>query len=108
MSDVVVDNFAAGVLRRRGLGYEELRQVKPDVIVLSMPGYGFTGPYSPVCGVRSEPHVVLRAFLSLGPSGVAIRQPAEDSLHRLRVRRLRGTAIMAALEYRGRPARVSS
>ena len=46
VSDVVVDNFAAGVLRRRDLGYEDLRQVKPDVIVLSMPGYGFTGPYS--------------------------------------------------------------
>ncbi len=46
ISDVVIDNFAAGVLRRRGLGYEELRQVKPDVIVLSMPGYGFEGPYS--------------------------------------------------------------
>ena len=46
VSDVVLDNFAAGVLRRRGLGYEELRQVKPDVIVLSMPGYGFEGPYS--------------------------------------------------------------
>ena len=46
ISDVVIDNFAAGVLRRRDLGYEDLRRVKPDVIVLSMPGYGFEGPYS--------------------------------------------------------------
>ena len=46
VSDVVIDNFAAGVLQRRGLGYEDLRQVKPDVIVMSMPGYGTTGPYS--------------------------------------------------------------
>ena len=46
VSDVVLDNFAAGVLRRRGLGYEDLRQVKPDLVVLSMPGYGFEGPYS--------------------------------------------------------------
>ena len=46
VSDVVIDNFAAGVLQRRGLGYEELRQVRPDVVVLSMPGYGFSGPFS--------------------------------------------------------------
>ena len=46
VSDVVIDNFAAGVLSRRGLSYDELRQIKPDIVQVSMPGYGNTGPYS--------------------------------------------------------------
>jgi crotonobetainyl-CoA:carnitine CoA-transferase CaiB-like acyl-CoA transferase len=28
------------------LGYEQLRQLKPDLIMLSLSGYGQTGPYS--------------------------------------------------------------
>tara|TARA_Y100000294_G_scaffold126928_1_gene118383 strand:- start:197 stop:2602 length:2406 start_codon:yes stop_codon:yes gene_type:complete len=46
VSDVVIDNFAAGVLGRRGLGYDDLREIKPDIVQVSMPGYGATGPYS--------------------------------------------------------------
>ena len=46
VSDVVLDNFAAGVLDRRGLGYEDLRKIRPDIIMISMPGYGNDGPYS--------------------------------------------------------------
>ncbi len=43
-SDVVVENFATGVMDRLGLGYEALRQVKPDIIMASISGYGHTGP----------------------------------------------------------------
>ena len=46
VSDVVVENFASGVLERHGLGYQELRKVKPDIIVVAMPGFGNDGPYS--------------------------------------------------------------
>ncbi len=46
ISDVAVENFAAGVMERLGLGYEELRKVKPDLIMISMSGYGQTGPES--------------------------------------------------------------
>ncbi|MBI4517603.1 MAG: CoA transferase [Deltaproteobacteria bacterium] len=42
--DVVFDNFAAGVMARNGLGYDDLRQVKPDLVVLSMAMAGQTGP----------------------------------------------------------------
>lgn len=45
VSDVVTDNFAGGVLQRLGLGYEALREVRPDIIVLSMPGFGAPGPW---------------------------------------------------------------
>jgi crotonobetainyl-CoA:carnitine CoA-transferase CaiB-like acyl-CoA transferase len=44
-ADVVVENFAPGVLPRIGLGYEVLRAIKPDLIMLSISGYGQSGPY---------------------------------------------------------------
>lgn len=44
-SDVVVENYRPSALRKRGLGYEDLKQVKPDIIMVSMTGYGATGPY---------------------------------------------------------------
>jgi len=43
--DVVIENYSAGVMKRLGLGYAVLRQVKPDVIMLSTSGYGDSGPY---------------------------------------------------------------
>ena len=43
-SDVLVNNYRPGTLERFNLGYEELRKVNPGIIVLSMPGYGSTGP----------------------------------------------------------------
>ena len=42
--DVVMDNFRPGVLPRLGLGPEDLHAVKPDLIVVRMPGLGSTGP----------------------------------------------------------------
>jgi crotonobetainyl-CoA:carnitine CoA-transferase CaiB-like acyl-CoA transferase len=43
-SDIVVENFAAGVMDRMGLGYEVLRTLRPDVIMVALSGYGATGP----------------------------------------------------------------
>jgi crotonobetainyl-CoA:carnitine CoA-transferase CaiB-like acyl-CoA transferase len=45
-SDVVVNNFRAGVLDRMGLGYEVLRQVNPGIVVVHMPGCGVEGPWA--------------------------------------------------------------
>jgi crotonobetainyl-CoA:carnitine CoA-transferase CaiB-like acyl-CoA transferase len=45
-SDVVTENFAAGVLARMGLSYEELRAIKPDIIYVSNCGFGHSGPYA--------------------------------------------------------------
>jgi len=44
--DLVVENFAPGVISRMGLGYEKLRELKPDIVMLSLSGYGQTGQYS--------------------------------------------------------------
>ena len=43
-SDVVVENFSVGVMDRLGLGYEELRALKPDIIMIRLQGLGTTGP----------------------------------------------------------------
>jgi crotonobetainyl-CoA:carnitine CoA-transferase CaiB-like acyl-CoA transferase len=45
-SDVVTENFAYGVVERLGLGYDVLREVKPDIVMISAPGYGANGPES--------------------------------------------------------------
>ncbi len=45
VSDVVTENFAAGVLARLGASYEDLRVVKPDIIYVSNSGFGHSGPY---------------------------------------------------------------
>jgi crotonobetainyl-CoA:carnitine CoA-transferase CaiB-like acyl-CoA transferase len=43
-SDAVLDNYSLDVMSKLGLGYENLCQVKPDIINLRMPGLGCTGP----------------------------------------------------------------
>ena len=47
VSDVVMENFTPRVMRRWGLDYPNLRQLKPDIILVSNTGYGHgDGPYS--------------------------------------------------------------
>ncbi|MCU1480501.1 MAG: hypothetical protein JWQ19_1287 [Subtercola sp.] len=45
-ADVLVENFRPGVLDRAGLGWEELHAAYPQLIMLSISGYGRGGPYS--------------------------------------------------------------
>ena len=56
--DVVIENFAGGVANKMGLGYEKLRELRPDIIMLSMSGYGQDGPY--------------RGYLGYGPPAAAL------------------------------------
>ena len=42
--DVVVENYAAGVFERLGLGYEALSEVRPDIVMIASSGTGHTGP----------------------------------------------------------------
>ena len=42
-ADIVVENFAGGAMKRMGLGYEELKKVKPDIIMLSSCMHGANG-----------------------------------------------------------------
>ena len=44
-SDIVIENFSSRVLRNWGLGYDVLRATKPDIVYVSMSGYGHTGQH---------------------------------------------------------------
>jgi CoA:oxalate CoA-transferase len=50
-SDVVFNNFRAGVMKRLGLGYEDLKPVNPKLIFASLSSFGQTGPYATRPGV---------------------------------------------------------
>jgi len=44
-ADVFIHNFRPGVTNRLGLGEDVLREIKPDLIYVSITGFGFEGPY---------------------------------------------------------------
>ena len=54
LSDVVMENFTHRVMSNWKLSYNDLKEVKPDIIMLSMSGMGQTGPW--------------RDFVALGPT----------------------------------------
>ena len=43
-ADVIVENFSPGVMDRKGWGYEEVSRTNPGVIMVSVSGFGQTGP----------------------------------------------------------------
>jgi benzylsuccinate CoA-transferase BbsF subunit len=53
VSDVVTDNMRAGSMARMGLGYDELRKIKSDIIVLSLSSRGQEGPQKDYAGYAS-------------------------------------------------------
>ena len=57
-SDIVVNNFAHGVMDKMGFGYDVLKQIKPDIIMIGLSGYGDTGPY--------------RDYIAYGPAQVPL------------------------------------
>jgi crotonobetainyl-CoA:carnitine CoA-transferase CaiB-like acyl-CoA transferase len=46
-ADVVIENYRAGVMDRLGLGYESLSASHPELVYVSLSGFGGTGPWSP-------------------------------------------------------------
>ncbi|MDO8611197.1 MAG: CoA transferase, partial [Dehalococcoidia bacterium] len=44
-ADVVVESFTPRVLAQHGLDYASLRELRPDLIMVSLSGYGQTGPW---------------------------------------------------------------
>ncbi|GAB3570799.1 CaiB/BaiF CoA-transferase family protein [Amycolatopsis endophytica] len=43
-ADVVVENYRPGTMDKMGLGYERLTELKPGIIMVSISGFGQTGP----------------------------------------------------------------
>ena len=65
ISDVVLENFSPNVMNRLGLGYSVLKEVKPDLIMISLSAYGATGPDkdSIAYGSCLEPYAGLSFFI---------------------------------------------
>ncbi len=49
-TDVLIENYSARVIDHFGLGYEQVRAIRPDVIMLRMPGFGLEGPWRDYVG----------------------------------------------------------
>lgn len=98
--DVVMENMRPGVVERLGIGYEALRQVKPDIIMLSSSAVGNTGPersyvgYAPTFAALSG-----LAHITGHPDGPPM--PLSGAVD-LRVGTTSAFAILAALCYRQR------
>ncbi|MEM7189208.1 MAG: CoA transferase [Pseudomonadota bacterium] len=43
-SDVIVENYRAGAMERMGLGFDDIKAIRPDIIYCSITGFGQTGP----------------------------------------------------------------
>ncbi|MFC2014608.1 CaiB/BaiF CoA transferase family protein [Chloroflexota bacterium] len=100
LSDIVVENMAGGVLAKRGMGYEDLKKVKPDIIMLSTCMQGQTGPHSSHAA-SGHKLSALSGFNHL--TGWPDRQPAFVGTYTDFVApRYNIIAIMAALDYRRR------
>ena len=65
VADVVIENFSANAMDRLGLGYDILSDINPNILYISMPGFGSTGPYSTLTafGPSVEPMTGLGALM---------------------------------------------
>ncbi len=52
-ADVVVENFRPGTMERWGMGYEDLSEANPGLVMVRVSGYGQTGPYRDQAGFGS-------------------------------------------------------
>ena len=101
VSDVVVENNRAGTMDRLGLGYEELKRIKPDLIYLSNTGFGHTGPWKSYAGIGRMFELTcglsnFTGYLDEGPRRVG------KAFFDLHVGWTAVFAILAALHYRQR------
>ncbi len=100
-ADVVVENFTGGRMAKWGLGYEDLKKVKPDIIMLSLAMYGQTGPYAQTQGYAAT-LVASSGICDL--TGLPGGPPMQPSFvyPDFAVPRLGILSVVAALDYRAR------
>ena len=102
MSDVVVENFRGGVVKSLGLDYENVRQLKPDIIYVSSQGFGGGGPhsdypcYGPMLSAASGMLSIWKQPDDPYPAGS--NSPLPDHMASKHV----AIAALAALDYRRR------
>lgn len=67
--DVVIENFAGGVMTKMGLGYTKLIEYRPDLVMISMSGYGQDGPYRNYLGYGPPAAALSGFFHTMGYEG---------------------------------------
>lgn len=102
--DVVIENFSPGTMKRLGLDYETLKEVNPDLIMLSSSNLGQSGPHANHAGFGSQLSS-LAGFTNLtgyadGPPQI-LYGPYIDYI----AVAYGAVAILAALDYRDRTGR---
>ena len=99
-ADVVADNYAGGAMERMGLGYEVLKELKPDIIMLSSSLMGQTGPWHNSPGYGDQ----LTAVSGISQiSGWPDRIPGEVGFYTDYIApRFNALSLVAALDYRRR------
>ena len=60
-ADIVLENFSTGLMDRWGLGYEDIRELNPNVIYTSVAAFGRSGPLKDYSGL----HSIINAFCGL-------------------------------------------
>ena len=103
-ADVVVENFSSGTMERLGLGYEELKKARADIIMVSLPMFGHTGPWARHPGLGSQ----LTDLIGFGNvTGWPDREPISPpgAYTDFITPYFAVCAIMAALDYRRRTGR---
>jgi benzylsuccinate CoA-transferase BbsF subunit len=100
-SDVVIENFTPGSMKRLGLSYEDLKEIKSDIIMLSLSMQGQTGPYASHLGFGNQ-LTGLTGFTHL--TGWPDRTPVQPyaGVTDACAPSLGAAAIIAALLYRQR------
>jgi benzylsuccinate CoA-transferase BbsF subunit len=100
--DVFMENYTPGVIEKWGLSYEELKEIRPDVIMLRQSGYGSWGPYAnlPAFGMVLVPIAGLPNYIGWPgkeplPVGVSAYTDCISP-------RFATAALIAALDYRKR------
>ncbi len=101
-SDVFMENYTPGNMEKWGLSYEELKKLRPDIIMLRQSGYGSWGPYTnlPAFGMVLVPIAGLPNFIGW-PGGDPL--PVGVSAYTDCISpRFAAAALIAALDYRKR------
>lgn len=103
ISDIVVESSRAGVMEGFGLGYDALRIIRPDVIMVSMSGFGHTGPESTYGGYGGalEPISGIQSLTGYDKCEKPVRIREVDVTNGL----MGACALMTALVYRDRTGR---
>ena len=67
--DVVVENFSTGTMEKMGLGYDKLRRLRPDLVMLSLGGFGRKGEMSRYASMHSGANMVSGLGSVIGQPG---------------------------------------